>query len=190
MKTYELIILTLAYSDKGMIAGRTLLQKTLYFLNEKLKLGLDFTPHYYGPYSSEVTEVISSLKSNGIVKEELETFLPFDFKVTSESRLYIYQLPKIGKEIASLIENRQKEQANRIKDTLEEMRKLGTANDYKTLSIAAKMHHILKIEGKTMTTDEILKEADALNWEISREEAEVAINFLKGIELIEVKKKI
>ena len=35
MKTYELIILILHNSDERMIAGRTLIQKTIYFINEK-----------------------------------------------------------------------------------------------------------------------------------------------------------
>lgn len=187
MKTYELIILTLSYSDKGMIAGRTLLQKTLYFLNEKLTLGIDFVPYYYGPYSVEVADEISSLKATGIVVEKLEKFLPFNFKVTLEPRLYLYQLTKIGEKIASLIKRRQKEKAKEVKNILEEMKKLGVADDYKTLSIAAKMYHILGIDERPMATQEILEEARVLNWEISREEAKSAINFLKGIGLVEIK---
>ena len=72
MRVDELLILTLHYSEKGMIAGRTLLQKTLYFLNEKLDFGIGFTPYYYGPYSAEVADTISSLKACGIIKEIIE----------------------------------------------------------------------------------------------------------------------
>ncbi len=97
MKTYELVILTLSYSDRGMIAGRTLLQKTLYFLNEKLGLGIDFIPYYYGPYSAEVTEVISSLKATGVVEEKVETFSSFNFNVTFEPRRYIETSEKLAR---------------------------------------------------------------------------------------------
>ena len=186
MKTYELVILTLSYSDRGMIAGRTLLQKTLYFLNEKLGLGIDFIPYYYGPYSAEVTEVISSLKATGIVEEKVETFSPFNFNVTFEPRRYIYQLTKIGSEVASLIEDTQNEEAKRMRNVLEQMKNLSASDDYKTLSIAAKMYHVLGIEGKPMITNEILEEAKALNWKISEPEAEATIKFLEGMELIKV----
>lgn len=188
MKTYELVILTLSCSDRGMIAGRTLLQKTLYFLNEKLKLGLDFAPHYYGPYSTEIPEVTSSLKASGMVEEKVETFVPFNFNVAFEPRRYIYQLTDMGNQVADLIRDRDSERAERIKQVIEKMKKLGMSHDYKNLSIAAKMDHILKIEGKPMTTEQILKEAKAIDWKIEKKEAEEAIDFLEKLELIRVGK--
>lgn len=189
MKADTSVILTLYYSDSEMIAGRTLLQKTLYFLSEKLDLGLDFMPHYYGPYSTEVTEVISSLKAVGIIEENVERFLPFNFRVTFEPRRYIYRLTEIGKEIASLIADKQKEDAERINSVLEEMKKLGANNDYKNLSIAAKMHQILNTEGKKMTAEEILEEAESIGWNIEEKEAESAIDFLEKMKMIKIDKR-
>lgn len=186
MKTYELVISTLSCSDRGMIAGRTLLQKTLYFLNEKLELGLDFVPYYYGPYSTEITEVTSSLKASGIVEEKVETFLPFNFNVAFEPRRYIYQLTGMGRQIAGLIRDRNSEKAKRIKQVIEKMKELGISHDYKNLSIAAKMDHILKIESKPMTTQQILEEANAIDWKIEKKEAEEAIDFLEELKLIKV----
>lgn len=186
MSTDILILLTLSYSEKGMIAGRTLFQKTLYFLNEKLHLGIDFIPYYYGPYSAEVADAISGLKAAGIVEEEVETFSPFNFNVTFEPRRYIYQLTDIGKTIAGLMIEKEKEKAEIIKSVLEDMKKYGASGDYKTLSIAAKMHDILTIEGKPMTPEEILQEAEALNWKISEHEAQEAAEFLEAMNLIRV----
>lgn len=186
MSTDISIILTLSYSEQGMIAGRTLFQKTLYFLNEKLNLEIDFIPHYYGPYSAEAAEVISGLKAAGIVEEEVETFSPFNFNVTFEPRLYRYQLTETGKTIAASIEGKEKEKAEMIKSVLEDMKRYGASGDYKTLSIAAKMHDILKIEGKPMTYKEILEEAKALNWDISEYEAKESAKFLKNMDLIRV----
>jgi uncharacterized protein YwgA len=183
------VILTLYYSDSEMIAGRTLLQKTLYFLSERLDLGLDFMPHYYGPYSTEVTEVISSLKATGIIEEKVERFLPFNFSITFEPRRYTYRLTEIGKEIALLIADKEKESAKMIKDVLEEMKELGANNDYKNLSIAAKMHQILNIEGKKMTAEEILDEAESIGWDIKEKEAKSAIEFLEKMKMIKIDKQ-
>jgi len=186
MRADALVILTRYYSDKKMIAGRTLLQKTLYFLSAKLESGLDFMPHYYGPYSTEVTEVISSLRAAGIIEEKIERLLPFNFSVTFEPRRYTYQLTAIGGEIASWMADKEKEDAESIRSVLEEMKKLGAAHDYKNLSIAAKMHQILSIEDKEMTAEEILEEAESIGWKIEEKEAESAINFLEKMKLIKI----
>lgn len=188
MRVDELLILTLSYSDKGMIAGRTLLQKTIYFLNEKLNLEIEFTPYYYGPYSAEVADTIASLKASGVIKEIVEIFPSFNFGVTFEPRRYIYQLTDIGRQMANLIEKRQSQEAKKAQKVLEQMKELGATDDYKSLSIAAKMCHILKIEDKPMTPEQILDQAKALDWEIDQCGAEAAIKFLQDMDLVKVKK--
>ena len=184
MRADESILLTLLYSEKGMIAGRTLLQKTEYFLNEKIGLGIEFTPYYYGPYCTEIADALESLKSSGIVNEEIVEYPSFDFHITFEPRKYIYYLTDIGKDIAKFIEEEYGDEAEQIKRSLYEMQKLGMVHDYKNLSIAAKMDHILKLEGKPRTYEEILEEAKALGWKISEDEAKTAITFLEELNLI------
>lgn len=180
----ELVLLTLLYSEKQMIAGRTLLQKTLYFLNEMLELNIDFRSYYYGPYSSEITDCLDSLKATGIVSENIDQLPPFDFNVTFEPRKYTYFLGDAGESIAKDIEKTKFDAAKKIKNILSEMEKYGMIHDYKNLSIAAKMHHILKIENKPMEPEEILEEAKALEWHIDKQEAADAISFLKQIKII------
>lgn len=184
MRADESILLTLLYSEKEMIAGRTLLQKTEYFLNEKIGLGIEFTPYYYGPYCTEIADALESLKASGIVKEEIVEYPSFDFHITFEPRKYIYYLTDIGKDIAKFIEEEYRDKAEQIKRSLYEMQKLGMVHDYKNLSIAAKMDHILKLEGKPMTSNEILEEAKALGWKISEDEAKTAITFLEELSRI------
>jgi len=181
----ELVLLTLLYSEKQMIAGRTLLQKTLYFLNEMLNQDIDFRSYYYGPYSSEITDCLDSLKATGIVSESIEEFPSFDFNVTFEPRKYTYLLRDIGESIAKDIEKTKPEDAEKIKNVLGEMKKHGVVHDYKNLSIAAKMHHILKKENQPLAPKEILEEAKALEWYIGEGEAVDAISFLEQMKLIE-----
>ena len=181
----ELVLLTLLYSEKQMIAGRTLLQKTLYFLNEMLDLDIDFRSYYYGPYSSEITDCLDSLKATGIVSENIEQLPAFDFNVTFEPRKYTYFLGSTGENIAKDIEKTKLDAAEKIKNILSEMEKYGMIHDYKNLSIAAKMHHILKKENRPLKPEEILEEAKALEWHIDEQEAADAISFLKQIKMIE-----
>ncbi|RZN34084.1 MAG: hypothetical protein EF813_10355 [Methanosarcinales archaeon] len=184
MKADESILLTLLYSEKKMIAGRTLLQKTEYFLNEKIGLGIEFTPYYYGPYSAEIADALESLRASDIVKEKVVEYPSFDFHITFEPRKYIYHLTDIGKDIAEVIEKKYQDEAEQIKKSLSEMRDLGMPYDYKNLSIAAKMDHILKLEGKSMTSDEIMDEAKTLGWKISEDDAETAVTFLEKLNLV------
>lgn len=183
MRLDDFIILTLLHSDEKMIAGRTLLQKTLYFLNVTLQLGFDFIPHYYGPYSPKITEMVEGLKSRGIVDEKIDKFPVFNVSVEYEPKKYTYMLTKIGREIAGIIQNENPEEAHKIEQELSLMKKFGYTNDYKNLSIAAKMYHILKRENKPMTTYEIMEEAKVLDWDIGEKEAQEALEFLKGMKL-------
>jgi len=187
MRIDDLILLTLKYSDKNMIAGRTLLQKTLYFIQEKLNLDFEFTPHYYGPYSTQVTDNIADLCAAGILREDVEAFSPFSFGVTFEPRKYTYSLTEKGQEVAQLVEKRNAEAAENVKSILVVMKNIGAVDDYKSLSVAAKMYHILKNK-KQMKSSEILVEAKALDWNIDKDEAEAAIDFLLKMEFAKIKK--
>ncbi|MCX5991393.1 MAG: hypothetical protein NTZ04_03560 [Chloroflexi bacterium] len=184
MRLDDLVILTLHFSDNKMIAGRTLLQKTLYFLNAKLNLGVEFASHYYGPYSSDVAESIARLNSAGILEESIEYLQPLSFGVTFEPRRFTYRLTDTGKSIAEIAERRNETEAEAIKGILDRMKNLGVVDDYKSLSIAAKMHRILKIEKKPMTASQVLEEAKALDWRIEKGDADGAVVFLKGMDLV------
>ncbi|MFZ2471082.1 MAG: hypothetical protein WAW52_03980 [Methanothrix sp.] len=185
MTTDDIIILLLYYSKDEMIAGRTLLQKTLYFLNKKLNLGIDFSPYYYGPYSREITEELENLKASDIICEEIKEFKPIDYHVTFEPRKYIYSLGETGAKLAEKLEERDPILAKGIKQTLEFMRDKDATNNYKVLSIAAKMDNILESENKPMYVDEILEEAKILGWIISKEEAQCALTLLKKLEMVD-----
>lgn len=187
MRIHELILLTLRYSSDHMISGRTLLQKTLYFIGEKMKLGIDFIPHYYGPYSSSIADETASLCAAGIIRESVVRFGPMSVGVAFEPRQYTYQLTNEGELISEVIEKNNPEKAKKVSKTLQTMREAGLADDYRSLSVAAKMHHILKSEDKPMTPSEILEQSRELGWEIDDAAASAAVDFLTTIELAKVK---
>ena len=85
--------LLLAYEAfGGKFDGKTILQKRLFFLSVIVAGDdLGYKPHYYGPYSSQVTEANSDLKSLGLVEEAVTKYgtdnrgfevMRSDFKLT------------------------------------------------------------------------------------------------------------
>ena len=69
MNIYDLILTVVANEPKDLVLGRTLLQKKLFFLNELISESIQFSPHYYGPYSRDVAETVDSLVSAGILRD-------------------------------------------------------------------------------------------------------------------------
>lgn len=187
MKIDDLILLILKYSDKNMIAGRTLFQKTMYFVQVKLNMDFEFSPHYYGPYSALVADKITDLCAIGFLKENIEAFSPLSFGVSFEPRKYTYILTEKGQEIAQLAEKRNIDVAKTIEQIIGKMKEIGAIDDYRSLSVAAKMYHIVKNK-KQMKPSEILTEAKALDWNINQEEAKKAIKFLVNMDLVKISK--
>lgn len=91
------IVLSILYLQ-GEIWGRTYLQKFLFLLNkEKFKDKLfKFSPYRYGPFSSELSNLMVDLESMGIIEEKSE-------KTKGLETAYRYMLTKKGKDIAGKI---------------------------------------------------------------------------------------
>ena len=91
----DAILATIGSSE--IIRGRTLLQKKLYFLSVLSSERFDFAPHYYGPYSPEITDHLGALNQAGLVQETpvfSGSIGPF-----RENRRYDYCLTEGGKEV-------------------------------------------------------------------------------------------
>lgn len=50
--------------------GRTKIQKLMFFINQRVNLGLEFSLYHYGPYSYEVASLIEFAVSEGLIVEE------------------------------------------------------------------------------------------------------------------------
>jgi uncharacterized protein YwgA len=153
-------------------AGRTTMQKLLYFASEKGAVGIGFMPHYYGPYSGEVSTELSNLVSLGFVEENAAAF-------SSGNVGYVYRITDDGREILD-----GDEKSVRIIEKLVEVAKRHFALNQSLLAIAAKTHFILKKNGSTMTFSAIRTEALRLGWKVSPEDIEKVLGFLSELELI------
>jgi len=193
MNTGHLILAVVGYSKDSTIQGRTLLQKTVYFVSEKIGQKIDFSPHYYGPYSEVVAQATDSLVAVGLLQEIVEKFPPFDPNANFDARRFTYKLNKAGIEVLHELEKGEdKEELKQVKRLVEEMQQLQLAGmDYKYLSIAAKMHHILKRHNKkAISAEEISKEAEVLGWVLSQQDIKGVIDFLQKMGLATVVREV
>lgn len=178
----DLVLAIVAYNEGGRIQGRTFLQKLSYFLNEKLKLGFEFEPHYYGPFSESVAMATNTLVGLGFLKE-IEEHFPAAPTSLFEPRRYTYELTSGGKTILGELERQQGHLLNRIRKTMGDITAKEECN-YECLSLAAKMFHILKSQGKPMTEPALSDAAKDLGWKLEKVDIDRAANFLKELGLI------
>jgi uncharacterized protein YwgA len=152
---------------------RTKIQKIIYFASQ---LGITedtFLPHYYGPYSREVAETLESLVSLGFAREEIEIF--------SEGIGYLYSLTEDGKllvtELSKKILPEHIDKLNKIIVACKDASPL-------LLSLAAKVHFVLKENKVPMTIDQVCEYAKGLNWQISNDQITAACMLLERLGFI------
>ncbi|MDX2151473.1 MAG: hypothetical protein SFV54_12120 [Bryobacteraceae bacterium] len=175
-------VLLLAYrAFDGVIKGKTMLQKRVYFLSVILPAELGYDAHYYGPYSEEVAFANTELKSLGYLAESASGFgvdqrgfemARYDYRLTDAGALLAERkadrMPKLWKDIESA--------ANVVKSA-------GNL-DYMELSIAAKAYYVLtKLSGKA-TISEISSMLPKFGWSVTEEQLERATRFLEKADLV------
>ena len=178
----DVVLAIVAFNTEEKVEGRTFLQKLAYFLNEKLSLGIEFEPHFYGPYSESLAMATNTLVALGFLDETEERFLPVSADVF-EPRRYTYKHTQAGKKVLRELQRQNSTWLNRVKKTMDEITAKEECN-YECLSLAAKMFHILKRQGKAMTESELSAAANDLGWKLRNEQIQKAAKFLKELRLI------
>jgi hypothetical protein len=178
MKADDLILLALLANDNN-IKGKTYLQKSLYFIEKRVKTDLRFIPHYYGPYSPDINSELSNLIAIGMINEKEE-----DLGIINshgfERKRFDYDLMPAGEKMAKRIAAEYKDEWIGIKKFFSELKELGNI-DYMDLSLAAKAFYLIERERKSLTPEEIKQKAESLNWPIDESSSERAINILKKL---------
>lgn len=126
-------------SMAGKIESRKRIQKTVFLLKAAgCPIEAEYRLHYYGPYSSDVAELLDEMTAMGILVEdrrELSCGTQYDYSLTEEAR-------------ASLEEFDQSEAAGAARADLERYADLFSqlgGVDAKTLEYAATIVHFVKI---------------------------------------------
>lgn len=180
MHIQDLILLVVASEEKEVLRGRTLLQKKLYFLSVLKKEDIGFQPHYYGPYSSWISENLDILVSNNFLKEVTETF-PTEQNIFGEIRRHTYSLTDDGKIL--LEEIRKEKDFPSSQKALERINQQTLADDFNKLSIAAKVYYIVNEKGEA-TTEQVRQIAKEYGWSIKPKNIQNVLSFLEGLSLI------
>ena len=180
MHIQDLILLVIGNEKGKSLQGRTLLQKKLYFLSVLKGIDLGFGPHYYGPYSSWISENLDILVNARFLKEVTETFST-DQNIFGEIRRHTYFLTPDGEDVMGEIA--QEDGYTDWKQKLDALNSHSLSNDFNTLSIAAKVYYIVNRQGRT-TTEEIRQVAKEYSWNIDDSQIENVRSFLEALSLI------
>jgi uncharacterized protein YwgA len=179
----DVVLAIVSYSPDQRVEGRTLLQKLAYFLNELTKLDIPFEPGYYGPYSEALANATDSLVMLGFLKETEERY-PAGPSAVFEPRKYTYVLTPQGKVVFESIRAPDKNFFKDLENAMSRITESGEV-DYMSLSLAAKMAHIVKShKPEPMNKDEIMAVAHNLGWELSEDSIEKAAELLISLDLV------
>lgn len=164
-KTLIMLILKEAAKQKSWV-GRTLLQKSAYFVNVFRHVGIDYRPHYFGPYSDELAASLNSAVAIGLVREMCEA-LPSRSEHPFESVRYEYTLTDAGKEVLkSNLKGLGEAEVKGICGTIRTI--FDASDDYQSLSVAAKVYHILnKGPEQKWGTKQVEEQANQLGWKLA-----------------------
>ncbi|SHF57461.1 hypothetical protein SAMN02745218_02617 [Desulfofundulus australicus DSM 11792] len=166
----------------GKMAGKTLIQKRAYFLNEFLKLGLRFKPHYYGPYSPDLDDAIGRAKVLGFVQESAVDFGP-NISTGFEVRRFDYILTPDGKVVVAALKKQYRSEWEQLAETLSKIYK-ADKNDYVALSLAAKAFYVLSTLNTPLSVPDIVREARRIGWRVSERDVERAAELLMKLGLV------
>ena len=182
--TYDFVHLVI-HASGDQIAGRTKLQKTVYFVGVMTRMlpNLGYRPHFYGPFSPDVAEAVEDLRSLKFLKQETQGMNAVDSRGFEVAR-YDYTLTADGKQIAE--EKAQQHSAvwKRIQAAVKRL-DAADASDYVKLSIAAKAYFMHGKSSRPTTPDELSKMAQSFGWKVSEQQLQEADEWLESLGLVE-----
>jgi uncharacterized protein YwgA len=184
MLDVEDLVFAAIQGSGGRIEGRTRLQKLVYFAASVLRIDVGYRPHYYGPYSSAVTAVAESQAARGVLNETVESFagvrgFPGN---DDEFRRYLYVLTEGGRKALEWRRARRADEFDKAAGIVRTL--VDTGADYRVLSYAAKLFHILLAEECPLTADAARQRAKELGWHMTRDEMQQGVELLLKVRLI------
>jgi uncharacterized protein YwgA len=177
MSIKDAIMATVAAEQGAGLQGRTLLQKKLYFLGVLANEDFGFSPYYYGPYSSVVADELGALVGAGFVDEVPQSL--YAVGPYGEKHRYDYELTEDSK---SYFTERTAEIEPYLK-LLERINAHPVARDSNSLSLAAKVHLILRERGD-VSMEEIVERAGEFGWKLSPQQVTNVIEYLRQLDLV------
>jgi uncharacterized protein YwgA len=169
----------------GEIGGKTKLQKTVYFLGLMADCSEDlgYRAHFYGPYSDEVANAVTWLKTIGAIDQNITSWGcdPSGF----EARRYDYRFNDQGRRFAEAKARQNPALYERLQKAEEVLRQAGDIG-YMEMSVAAKTYFLLGRKKGRASTGELAQLAPKLGWSVTPKQAQRAAQYLNQLGLVEV----
>ncbi len=188
METHEFVLLVMR-AVGGQIQGKTKLQKTVYFLGvltNRLE-SLGYRAHFYGPYSDEVSDAITTLKTIGVVDQNVVGGGSVD-QSGFEVRRYDFRLNDQGQKLAATKAKRFSDVWQRLETAVETFTEAGDL-DYMQMSIAAKTYFMLGQKKGRASMQELAHLAPRFGWTVTADQVHQAAEYLSRMGLVELANK-
>jgi uncharacterized protein YwgA len=183
MNAYDFVHLAL-YALGDEVRGKTKLQKTIYFLGilSGSKDDLGFRPHFYGPYSAEVSDAVAHLRSLGFVDQNVSSWGSKD-EAGFEVARYDFRLNDEGRSAADTKARKYPDELRRLRDAVEKFERMKD-QDYEKLSIAAKTYFMLGEKRGKAGKEELARLAQKFGWSVNPDQVSEAARFLESLGLV------
>ncbi|MEI7731176.1 MAG: hypothetical protein WCO56_16500 [Verrucomicrobiota bacterium] len=187
MKVRSVILLSLD-AFGGIVSGKTMLQKRLFFMAQYLKQEWGFNAHYYGPYSNLIASELVTLKVQGLVAESCLRYGGADSSGFEKKRCD-YTLTETGKNAVQWLKKEFPNDSNKLRQIALRIVEAGDLG-YEDLSIAAKAYFILKqSESDMLSTAEIADKARKFSWQVTEPQISKACGYLVSLGLVKAPRK-
>lgn len=162
--------------------GKTFIHKLCFFVSRLTGHRLGFGPHFYGPYSDDVSGEIAYLVGGGLLAEsrhEIEGGCQTGWEVAHLD----YRLTDKGREGSRFLDTKHQAESARVRSAVRQVLSAGSL-DYIELSLAAKAVWILEEKAKSLDPDNIANVAGRFGWQVSGKQVERATEFLRKLDLV------
>lgn len=166
----------------GTMPGRTSLQKVCYFANSRLRGNVFFFPHYFGPYSPDVARAATELVSSQLVQDQIESGSLSEPWITTKGRMitewerHNLSISGDGRRYLKSIKDERRQEIYRVRGFVKHLRD-ATELDPSTLSLAAKVHFIVRAE-RAQTWRQVRSKGRAHGWTLSDDDLKAALRTL------------
>jgi DNA-binding PadR family transcriptional regulator len=170
------LVLSVVGSSPEPVEGRTAIQKIAYFSSLRTNVDLAYRPHYYGPYSPVVANLLDNLVALGYIEE--------NSRVTAHDRImYSYSLTQDGRKVLNEFRKREASKYASIRNIAYRCQKIA-GNSINILSWAAKTYFLLSQKGQEISYEGLEKAGKRFGWNIAKDEIASGVKLLNGLGLV------
>jgi len=165
--------------------GKTFIQKACFFVGRLTGHRLGFGPHFYGPYSDDVSGELAYLVGGDLLVETRQGSGAVGETGWEVAHLD-YCLTDKGRDGLGFLETKHPTESALVRSAIRQVLSAGSL-DYLELSLAAKAVWIEEPHGKSLDPGNIASAATRFGWTVSARQVERATEFLKKLNLAEVR---